>query len=194
LLRGLHLQLRRARASLRFPGLVTRKIGSVFSAAGAPCSTDRAEVRSKGAPHPSSGPLFGWSGIFWAGTEENRALVAPGSRGVKHISCPLPGKLTYIGPYCQVTENSVSDFRRLCDNLEVVPRRFCHPQASPESKNKDWSRPCSRLAEGSSRAAWASPSSALRLALPRTSPTPPAVAPWYRASGPGLGAPLPWLC
>ena len=96
----------------------------MFSAAGAPCSTDRAGGRSKGAPHPSSGPLFGWSGIFWAGTEENRALVAPGYGGVKHISCPPASKPTYIGAECPVTKNSVSDFRPLYDDLEVVPRPF----------------------------------------------------------------------
>ena len=117
----------------------------MFPAAGAPFSTDRVKGHSKGAPHPSSGPLFGWSGIFWAGTEENRALVAPGYGGVKHISCPYPGKLTYIGSGGLVTENSVSDFRSLCDGLEVVPRRFSGPDAQttpPSSPSKPRSTDC----------------------------------------------------
>ena len=43
---------------------------------------------------------------FWAGTEENGALVAPGSRAVKHNSYRSGVNRTYIGPLANKSTNS----------------------------------------------------------------------------------------
>jgi len=43
---------------------------------------------------------------FWAGTEENGALVAPGSRAVKHNSYRAIVNLAYIAPSANKSTNS----------------------------------------------------------------------------------------
>ena len=59
--------------------------------------------------HPTLAPsnLFSVREASGAGTEENRALVAPGLKAVKHNSYREDGKTAYIGPKAQLSIISV---------------------------------------------------------------------------------------